>query len=245
MGKKKKVHHEEHADEGWLLPYSDMLTLLVALFIVMFAMSQVDKAKAQKLSEQFNIIFSGGKGALQNQGGTPSTMDQISTTSGAAEQSAMNTLKDSLEKEMTKNGYDVQIKTDSTKDGLEISIGDAVLFSSGDATVSPSGNVLLGKIAGMIKNYDNEIVVEGFTDNLPISNSNFRSNWDLSAIRAINVMNYMVYFGGLNSKKVSIRAYGENNPKYDNSTPEGRAKNRRVVILLARKYPAPAELTPK
>ena len=66
--RKKKQHHEEHADESWLLPYSDMLTLLLALFIVMFAMGQTDKAKLKEMSQEFNIIFAGGKGVMQSDG---------------------------------------------------------------------------------------------------------------------------------------------------------------------------------
>jgi len=237
--RKKKKHSEEHVDESWLLPYSDMLTLLVALFIVMFAMSQVDKVKLQKLSSQFNIIFAGGSGILQSDSGTIASIDSSPSSSSASslEQNTMNSLKNTLDKEISANGYSDQIKVAINNEGLDISIEAVALFTSGDATVLKNVTPFLLKISTMLKNLDNDIRIAGYTDNKPISNSKFRSNWDLSSIRAINVMTYMVNSGGLNPKKVSIQAYGEYNPKYDNLTEASRAKNRRVEIFIARKYP--------
>jgi len=237
--RKIKEHSEEHVDESWLLPYADMLTLLVALFIVMFAMSQVDKAKLQKVSSQFNIIFAGGSGILQSDNGTIASIDSSPSASSASsiEQDTMNSLKSTLDKEISSNGYSDQIKVAVNKEGLDISIEAIALFTSGDASVLNNVTPLLLKISTMLKNLDNDIKIAGYTDNKPINNSKFRSNWDLSSIRAINVMTYMVNLGGLNPKNVSIQAYGEYNPKYDNHTEASRAKNRRVEIFVARKYP--------
>ena len=89
----------------------------------------------------------------------------------------------------------------------------------------------------MIKGLDNEIKVVGYTDNVPIKNEKFRSNWELSSMRAINVMNFMVDSGKIQADKVSIQAYGEYKPKFDNTTEQGRAKNRRVEIIVVRQYP--------
>lgn len=88
----------------------------------------------------------------------------------------------------------------------------------------------------MLNGLNNNIIIAGHSDNVPIHNEKFRSNWDLSATRAINVMNFMVENGGINPDNFSIQAYGEYKPKYDNSTEEGRARNRRVEIFIARKY---------
>ena len=227
--RKKKQHSEEHVDESWLLPYADMLTLLVALFIIMYALGQVDKVKLQKLSSQFNIIFKGGTGIIEGNSLSASSIEQIT----------MNSLKKTLDKEISHDGYSNQIKVAINNEGLDVSIEDGALFTSGDATVLDNVSPLLLKISAMLKNLDNNITIAGYTDNKPISNLKFRSNWDLSSIRAINVMTYMVDSGDLNPKKVSIQAYGEYNPKYDNSTEANRAKNRRVEIFIARKYPVP------
>jgi chemotaxis protein MotB len=235
---KKKVHQEEHADETWLLPYSDMLTLLLALFIVMFAMSEVDKQKFQEVSQQFNVIFSGGTGVLENGGGaiTPIQPPTGEVSNSTIEDMKMNEIKQILEEEIEKEGYSDKIKINLNNEGLEVAIQDVVLFNSGDATILKDVTSLLMKISSMLNGLNNSIIIAGHSDNVPIHNEKFRSNWDLSATRAINVMNFMVENGGINPDNFSIQAYGEYKPKYDNSTEEGRARNRRVEIFIARKY---------
>jgi len=256
--RKKKEHHEEHADESWLLPYSDLLTLLLALFIVMFAMSNLDKQKIQKLAEQFETIFSGGGGMMEKDGKSvipldnakmvvkntqsPSKTSDKNSTPGKAskekiEDDQMHDIKKKIEKEIDKKGYSDKVKVVLNNEGLEISIQDIVLFGSGDADIKQGVYPLLDQITAVIKKLDNDIKVAGHTDNIPIYNSKYRSNWDLSAFRAINVMNFMIEKGKLSSKKISIQAFGEYKPKYDNSTEEGRAKNRRVEIFIMRNYP--------
>ena len=236
--RKKKQHHEEHVDEAWLLPYSDMLTLLLALFIVMFAMGQTDKVKLKAMSEQFNIIFAGGSGVMQSDGNSVIPME---ASPGQAEYDKMTEVKKMLEEEITKEGYSDKVKVDLNNDGLQISIQDAVLFNTGEAEVINNLSPLLLEISKMIQGLDNQIKVAGYTDNVPIKNDKFRSNWDLSAMRAINVMNFMVNSGTISADKVSIQAYGEYMPKSENTTEAGRAKNRRVEIIVARKYPVATE----
>jgi chemotaxis protein MotB len=233
MMRNKKVHHEEHVDETWLIPYADMLTLLLALFIVMFAMSQTDNAKFRKVSEQFNIIFSSGTGILQEDGGGDTPLEN----SSIMEEDKMTEAKLSLEEEIKNKGYSDKVKVEINKDGLNISIQDAASFNSGDAEVLKEFSPLLLQISTMLKKLDNDIKVVGHTDNVPIHNDKFSSNWDLSSMRAINVMKFMIDTGKLNARKFSIQAYGEQMPKFDNSTVDGRAKNRRVEIVLVRKYP--------
>jgi len=234
---KKKQHHEEHVDEAWLLPYSDMLTLLLALFIVMFAMGQTDKQKLQSMSQQFNIIFAGGKGVMQNDG--QSSISMPSNTE--IEDAKMSEIKKTLEDEISEEGYSDKVKVDVNSDGLEISIQDVVLFNTGEADVKNNLSPLLLQISNMIKGLDNEIKVVGYTDNVPIKNDKFQSNWELSSMRAINVMNFMVDLGKIQADKVSIQAYGEYKPKFDNTTEQGRAKNRRVEIVVVRQYPVDAQ----
>lgn len=246
--KKKKEHHEEHMDETWLIPYSDMLVLLLALFIVMFSMSQVDKEKFKKVSEQFNVIFSDSGTGSQEGSGTSISLDNSSTSEVSntiTEQDTINEFKRMLEQEIESEGYADKVKVELDKEGLQISIQDAILFNSGDAEVLKKVTPLLLQISKMLKGLDNNIRIVGHTDNIPIKNEKFRSNWDLSAARAINVMNFMVDSGGMNPEKLSIQAYGQYMPKYNNSTEEGRAKNRRVEIFIVRKYPLNTEETGK
>ncbi|OPJ65827.1 flagellar motor protein MotB [Clostridium chromiireducens] len=240
---RKKQHHEEHVDEAWLLPYSDMLTLLLALFIVMFAMGQTDKAKMQAMAKEFNIIFAGGSGMMEKDGNSMIPMedagesDSISTNDSQIEEDKMTEIKKKLEQEIKQEGYADKIKVDLNGEGLDIAIQDVVLFNSGEADVLKEVSPVLLKISKMLNGLDNQIRVAGYTDNVPISNGKFRSNWDLSAMRAINVMNFMVSSGGIKQDNVSIQAYGEYKPKTSNSTEEGKAQNRRVEIYVVRNFP--------
>ncbi|MCX7708689.1 MAG: OmpA family protein [Clostridia bacterium] len=253
---KKKAHHEEHVDETWLIPYADMLTLLLALFIVMFAMGQTDKEKFEQMKEQFSVIFSGGSGILEGEGtsffpmektGTSETSESPgptkSDTPGAQrsntviEDDKMKEIKEILENQIAKEGYTDKIKTVLNKEGLEISIQDTVLFESGDANVLNKIMPLLLVVSKVLQDTDNNIKIVGHTDNVPISTGKFRSNWDLSAIRAINVMQFLVDRGGLRPERFTIQGNGEYLPKYDNATENGRAQNRRVEIFIVRKYP--------
>lgn len=239
--KGKKQHHEEHVDETWLLPYSDMMTLLLALFIVMFAMSKVDTQKAKQLSQQFNIIFSGGS-ALQNNGSSDgSTMKiddaiTLNEKSGVIEQDKMLQIKNKLEQNIKTDGYEDKVKVELNGEGLDIRIQDSVIFNSGEADILNEFTPVLIKISNMIKDLENEIKVSGHTDNVPIKNQKFRSNWDLSYMRASNVMNFMVDKCQIVPDKFSIQAYGQFRAKYDNSTEDGKSKNRSVDILIVRRY---------
>ena len=236
---KKKQHHEEHVDEAWLLPYSDMLTLLLALFIVMFAMGQTDQQKLKAMGAQFNIIFAGGSGMMQTDGSSLIPMEkseESGKSDSQAEQDKMTEVKKMLEQEISKEGYDDKVKVELNADGLDISIQDVVLFNTGEAEVRKDLSPILSKISTMLKGLDNKIRVAGYTDNVPISNYKFRSNWDLSAMRAINVLNFMIGTGDITEDRISIEAYGETNPKYSNDTEDGKAKNRRVEIVVVRKY---------
>lgn len=231
---RKKQHHEEHVDETWLLPYSDMLTLLLALFIVMFAMSQVDKEKLEKAAVQFNAVFAGGSGIMKDSGSTP--MPGGGAISGVVEQDKMISAKSVLEDEIKKSGYVDKVSVELNGEGLLISVQDTALFNSGDAQIITGFYPVLTKISESIKSFDNDIRVVGHTDNIPISNSRYKDNWELSSSRALNVMSFMVKNGGVNPKKMSTQAFAEYKPKFDNSTLEGRAKNRRVEILIVRNY---------
>lgn len=247
--RKKKVHHEEHVDETWLIPYADMLTLLLALFIVMFAMSKVDNEKFKSVQENFNAIFSGGSGLMEEGGPSlpvpqpgSSGVENSPISNNVLEDNKMKEVKDNLQGQIDSGGYGDKVKVDLNEGGLEISIQDVVLFNSGDAQVLQGVEPLLKQISRMLKGLDNEVKIVGHTDNVPISNSKFRSNWDLSAMRAINVMNFIGSTGEVQMGRMSIQAYADQKPKYDNSTSDGRARNRRVEIFIVRKYSAPTKV---
>lgn len=232
---KKKQQHEEHPDEAWLLPYADMLTLLLALFIVMFAMSQVNEEKLKKVSKSFNVVFSGGSGVMPSDGNT--LIEDLVSSNEVIEQDKMVSAKNILEEEIKQGGYEGQINVEINGEGLLISMQDTVLFNSGHAEILSEFHPALTEISNIIKGFDNKIRISGHTDNVPIKNSRFNDNWELSSSRSLNVMYFMINNGKIAQNKFSIEANGEFNPRFDNSTPDGQAKNRRVEVLLLRNHP--------
>ncbi|MBO7746214.1 flagellar motor protein MotB [Paenibacillus sp. MWE-103] len=256
MSKKhKKEHHEEHADETWLIPYADLLTLLLALFIVLYAMSSTDSKKFQDMSKAFNIAFNNGIGVL-DQSSIISQANQMENTQDIKrredtkdmseqqrqalqkqEQQDLENLKKQVDQYIQSNGLTTQLDTKLNQSRLTITISDSSLFAPGSAKVKPESRKLAIEISNMLTKYsDYEVVVSGHTDNVPIHNDEFESNWELSSMRAIRFMNIVLDNKQLNPKNFSNIGYGEYRPIASNDTAAGRSKNRRVEVSIIRKY---------
>ncbi|QHT58746.1 flagellar motor protein MotB [Paenibacillus lycopersici] len=256
MSKKhKKEHHEEHADETWLIPYADLLTLLLALFIVLYAMSTTDTKKFQDMSKAFNIAFNSGVGILdkssvvsdasmmensQNTRRHEDTKDMSKENREALmkkEQEDLEQLKKQVDKYIQASGLTSQLNTKLNQSQLTITISDSSLFAPGSAKVKPESRKLANEISNMLTKYsDYEVVVSGHTDNVPINNAEFESNWELSNMRATRFMNIVLENKKLNPKNFSTVGYGEYHPIASNDTADGRAKNRRVEVSIIRKF---------
>lgn len=240
--------HEEHVDESWLIPYADLLTLLLALFIVLFASSTVDKEKynamAQALSVEFGGagIFDGVTSAdLSNSIQIPTPGDDIGDTDtepeGDAEYQSLKQLQGELNDYFSDEGIDAQISMQIDERGLVVSLRDSVLFNSGSADINEQYMQVLVKTGEIINKLDNYVRVEGHTDNVPIHGGRFDSNWELSSVRATTVVKLFVSSSGISPDKLSAVGYGEYKPVASNDTAEDRAKNRRVdIIILNSKY---------
>lgn len=238
LAKKRKRHkkHEEHIDESWLVPYADILTLLLALFIVLFASSSVDEKKLEQMSAVFNNIFTGGTGVMDNSS-IIQTPDN-STTSGLSkymeDQERLHETQDRVDEFIAINELEDQFETQMTEEGLLITIRDSILFDMGRAEVKAEYETIADELAQLLM-FDppRNIVITGHTDNVPINTSEFDSNWDLSVMRAVNFMKEIVSGNEqLDSKYFSVKGFGEFQPIAANDTEEGRAKNRRVEVLV-------------
>lgn len=265
MSKKRRHEdHEEHIDESWLIPYADILTLLLALFIVLYSMNSVDQKKFQDLSNAFNIALSSGQGIMdmpsviekgsdmderiggsQNEDELDSTAqeqlteEQIQEILEQSEQD-LSALKQEIDQYIASNGLTTSLDTSLNMSQLLITIRDNALFDSAEATVNSDGRTLALSIATMLETYpDFNIIIAGHTDNTPIRNSEFRSNWDLSAMRAVRFMDIMLSDSALDPKRFSAVGYGEYHPVADNATSEGKSQNRRVEISIASNYADP------
>ncbi|WLV24190.1 flagellar motor protein MotB [Aciduricibacillus chroicocephali] len=250
MAKRNKKKHDDHIDESWLLPYADILTLLLALFIVLFAMSSVDAQKFQQLSQVFNTVFVGEKGILEQgelpPGEAPST--EIPTKKedeqnkdkkdqqfdySLQEQEELTKVKERVDKYIDNNKLADEFDTKLTNEGLLITIGDNALFGSGSADVRNSDKKTAKKLANLLfMDPQREVVISGHTDNIPIKNSEYDSNWDLSVSRAVNFMKLILENKKLDPRSFSAKGSGEYQPIASNKTKEGREKNRRVEILV-------------
>ena len=240
--KKRPAPHEEEASEAWLLPYSDLMTLLLALFICLFAISQTDETKMAQMAQAFSSAFNmGGPSFLDGAGpGMYSSRDIPSDDDGGmeaylAENSQMEAVKRQLDAYIEQNGLQGQVSTQMTEDGLMIRIEEKALFPSGSAELTAGVQKIGPVIAALVAPIPQRILVTGHTDNIPINSAVYPSNWELSSARAINFMKYIIAQDGrMNPARFSAMGRSEYRPIADNSTEEGRAQNRRVEVLIER-----------
>ncbi len=267
--------HEEHVNhEAWVIPYADLLTLLMAMFIALFAISNVDAAKFKKLaeglSEEFGgaaggvVVLDGGSGMLQGagvspiQGGAATTTtvpgmlgrsDDPTTKEGATKvltelagkyaanleqaENELGAVKATIEAAAAGTGFagNLQYRIDSR--GLVVTVvTDQVLFGSGSAAVTGGGEQLLGVLGNALRSVDNDILVEGHTDNIPIATSTFPSNWELSTARAGAVVRFFEQRLGLAPGRLQAAGFGDQRPIDTNETEAGRSRNRRVEVVV-------------
>ncbi|TWD94829.1 chemotaxis protein MotB [Peribacillus frigoritolerans] len=240
--RKKKQRHEEHIDESWLVPYADILTLLLALFIVLFASSSVDAVRFQQLSNVFNQVFTSGTGFMDFPSDSPSnepTSPEQRTGAedleklGKNEQEELTEVQERVNAYIEKNDLTDKLGTNLTDEGMLISIRENVLFESGVAEVRSANRKMAKEISGLlVMDLPRNIIVSGYTDNIPIKNSKYESNWDLSVMRSVNFMKLLLENKDLDPEMFSAKGHGEFKPVASNETKKGRAKNRRVEILI-------------
>ncbi|WP_226668469.1 flagellar motor protein MotB [Metabacillus litoralis] len=245
--KKKHKHEDEHMDESWLVPYADLLTLVLALFIVLFAMSSVDAQKFQQLARAFNSTFTGGTGVLEYPSPTPDgELEQLDVqkeqepNKEAVEEAQKKLEEENLKKIQTKvnsyianNKLETQLKTTLTDEGLLITLLNDIFFDSGSAAIRNKDKELASEISELlIMSPPRNIIISGHTDDVPIKNSEFDSNWHLSVMRAVNFMKILIDNDKLDPKAFSAKGFGEFKPVASNETKDGRQKNRRVEILI-------------
>ena len=235
--------------ERWLISYSDFMTLLFAFFVVLFAATYRDNQAVRKLAKAIHNGFqtmgafsadeSGSGGAYSTQ--TPNADDN--TTRVQNDQTTINPasagsvedmlqLRRQLEAAMGQELQNHEVVLQVTPEGFVISLKELGFFDSGQAELLPGAAEKIEKIAKVLSKPGLEIRVEGHSDNQPIHNDQFRSNWELSTARAMAVLRMLVDDAGFDPKKLSASGYGEYRPVADNSTAEGRRMNRRVDLVV-------------
>ncbi|NDV12516.1 flagellar motor protein MotD [Crenobacter caeni] len=245
MSRRRRRHEEEHENhERWLVSYADFITLLFAFFVVMYAVSQVNESKYRSLSSALVDAFGTSPLALQSKpSGSANTQIAAPDAKYIARKVASQpvppkTQADRLERTLNEvlaplsaNG---QVKVSRKGDDIQVDIRDNALFPVGQATPSPESIRLVTALSGVLVPLDSPIKVEGFSDNVPIRNANYPSNWELSAARAGSVVRLLQENGVAAERLVAI-GRAETRPLADNTSEQGRAQNRRVAItILAR-----------
>jgi len=228
--RKRRRREEETVASNWLTTYSDMITLLLCFFILLFAFSEVDAQKFRSIMSSFR----GGTGVL-NSGSSLDMMDFEIEYMDEGDRE-LEELRELLEEYAGENGLGPEIILNVEERGLVIRFMDKVLFDSGKADLKPEAKEILDSVAEILNREefkDKLIKVEGHTDTDPIVYSTtFPTNWELSAIRATNVLRYLVEENGIDGNRISSSGYSYHRPIAPNDTPENKQMNRRVDIVI-------------
>jgi len=238
MARRRPYEQDTENHERWLISYADFITLLFAFFVVMYAVSVVNIGKYTVLSEALGDAF-GGRGAA-NRSNTMVEVDALPLSNILAHKRAEAARRDrerldllahkldSILKPLVNSG---KVRVTQTARGVTLEINASVLFDEGDAALTPAARTTLQTVAGLLKDDPHGIEVEGFTDNMPIGNPAFASNWELSAVRATTVVRLFVA-NGVAEERLAAVGRGANRPVASNIDPVGRARNRRVAITI-------------
>ncbi|MGH9407604.1 MAG: flagellar motor protein MotB [Terriglobia bacterium] len=252
--KKKAAEHVNH--ERWLISYGDFITLLFALFVVLFASSQVDKRKTIAVAQSIQVafqqlgVFSSGRGneALEKirllaNANPKSSGSSSGPISGAKPnllrgpvymKGELSDIKAELGTVLAPQIQKHAVNLRLTREGLVISLQEVGFFDSGSAVMKPHAMTVLSKIGAILSGASQDLRVEGHTDNAPIHNAQYASNWQLSTARATEVLGLLITKFGIAPDRLAAAGYAKYHPVASNATPEGRARNRRVDIVVLR-----------
>jgi chemotaxis protein MotB len=263
----RRKRHEEHVNhERWAIPYGDLITLLLAFFVVMYAMSAVNEGKYRVLSQSMMEAFHGTSRVIapsemapsaspsaapvvdQQANGHGSALTPISLPGSAAqpaptkEQQNLAAIQHSVEQALQPLIDKKLVVIRRTPNWLEIEIRTDILFPSGVARIAPQAQSVLGSLAGILAPFPNPLRIEGYTDNKPISTAAYPSNWELSAARAASVAR-LFSDHGVTPNRLGIMGWGEVRPIADNATEDGRNRNRRVMVVVLSDRDGPSRFT--
>ena len=249
MIRRKPIEDDDENHERWLVSYADFITLLFAFFVVMYAISSVNQSKYQQLTSAMGSAFMGqANGGIPNintkkESGAENQLHQDRSLIKPLPLSYLIAEKNRKAREaMLKVGLDLsgelsplintgKVTVAQNNRGVRIDINDSLLFEAGSADLSPQATPLMTQIADTLKTSAYTIQIEGHTDNTPIHSATFFSNWELSAVRASSVVR-MLNSLGIVENRLSATGFGSTQPISENETDIGRAKNRRVSIMI-------------
>ncbi|MUV39294.1 putative 24.6 kDa protein in ccpA 3'region [Lentibacillus sp. JNUCC-1] len=250
----KRRNLKKRNDKGapkWMVTYSDMVTLILVFFILLFSMSQIDLVKFEAISESFKNrmvldFFPSAvpldhptespshleKGKTLNEFKDPSDAKKFFEEDHKTEEDKLNALMEEVEEYLDANELNNVISANRTERGVVLVLQEMILFDPGEAIVLPSGEPFLNKIGVLLNKVPNVVKVEGHTDTRPMSSFRYPSNWELSGARASSVIRYLVNEFQFDPARFSLAGYGETRPLVPNDTEENMKQNRRVEIVI-------------
>lgn len=239
---KRRVTHKKENNERWLVTYADLITLLMIFFIILYTLSRIDVAKFQNLSISMSKAMGAGGAVLDSPGPSvvPGVAGSVHDSSiQSVENQKMENAKKELERIIKQSNLNAKVSVTSEERGVVLSFQGEVLFELGSAELTFRARQIIGEVGSVLEELPNYIRVEGHTDNLPISNTPYPSNWELSAARANSVLQMLIKSFGIHPQRMSAVAYGEYRPIVPNDSDFNRQTNRRVnIVILYSKYAA-------
>ena len=225
LRRRKRAEDDENLDR-WLLTYADLITLLLAFFVVMYSMSQIDNKKFGKVSDALNTILRGGSSVLRYQ------EEPTRNGHGLLKLGNLRMVQQKIEEKFKQLGKNETLQTEITERGLVVHILESTLFDKGSAELKPRAMEVLDLIADLLQGRPNHIRVEGHTDDTPINTRTYPSNWELSSARATTVVRYFSDNYAIPPDRISALGYGMYRPVSPNNSIENRARNRRVDVVI-------------
>ncbi|MGY2376588.1 flagellar motor protein MotD [Pseudomonas sp. SDO524_S393] len=252
---RRRREPEEHVNhERWLVSYADFITLLFAFFVVMYSISSINEGKYKVISQALIGVFNDADRALKPipigeerpktvTPAKPLVNDSDETAAGVAGSSdPLKSIADDISAAFGDLISSNQMTVRGNELWVEIELNSSLLFASADAMPSDQAFTIIDKVAAILRPFENPIHVEGFTDNFPISTAQYPTNWELSSARAASIVR-MLAMQGVNPQRLASVGYGEFQPVANNATVEGRARNRRVVLVVSRNLDVRRSLT--
>lgn len=241
--RKRNPHQEHDKQDRWLVTYADLITLLLAFFVVLYSMSELENSRFNALIQSLKTAFHGETIVEQ------SNVPQVKNTdlldkekkkdkkdkNGQTDKQKLDSLYVKLQNYIKENHLDTLIELENLPRGVQITFKEKILFDLGKADIKENAIPVLRRIGGILQSIDNPIEVEGHTDNNPIIYSNqFHSNWELAAARAHNVAMFLIDEDKIRPERIRYTSYGEYHPRVKNDTKAHQAMNRRVNIVVLR-----------
>jgi chemotaxis protein MotB len=238
MYKRRKKDEKHGGMERWLITYADMITLLLIFFIVMYSLGQLDLEKFRYLSQSLSHAMGGGGAVLISGGPSVATgKTGVRSLPSQAEQQELKQLaniKEELTSYIKESNLQAKVSVTSEERGVVLSFQEEVLFVIGSAELTPKAMEIIRKVSPVLRKVSNYIRVEGHTCDLPIHNTFYHSNWELSSARATTVVEELINKQSFFPQRLAALAYGEYRPRVPNDSEIHRQMNRRVDIVILR-----------